>query len=178
MTGLSKNRPQVNPLDLPPAASEAELTPEQQESARLRHQLAVEMGKNIGTEKDKRPEELVPPDEDNPDNILLHFVEDGFTALGRVWYRGQEIEFTPGSQAFNDTKDRNGDTWVTYTDEDQYNHYGKLYFRRGPWPGKSLKDIKKSDYQKFAPGPDEDELAKADAAERKRGRAAPAMPRT
>ena len=33
------------------------------------------------------------------ESVVLHFIEDGFTASGRVWYRGQELEFVTGSPA-------------------------------------------------------------------------------
>lgn len=69
------------------------------------------------------------------DVVLIHVREDGFTANGRVWYRGQELEFVVGAQNWRDTLDRNGDSWLTMTESDQLRRYGKVMFGHGPWPG-------------------------------------------
>lgn len=84
--------------------------------------------------------------------ILIHVLTDGFTAAGQVWYRGQEIEYVVGEQAFEDTKDRKGDSWLMCDDASQMRRWGQVMFGRGPWPG--------SDY----------EDPRAAAAERSRGR--------
>ena len=91
------------------------------------------------------------------ETILIHFVEDGLTALGRVWYTGQELEFAIGGKAYEQTKNRFGVSWVEQSENDQIEKRGKVYFRRGAWPGKQ--------YDNSA----------ASAAERKRRRAAPVL---
>lgn len=91
--------------------------------------------------------------------VLIHIVEDGFTALGSVWYRGQEIEFEIPGIDYDRTKDINGNSWVDIAGDlsAQYARWGKQYLALGPFvarPG-----------EKF-----EDEVAAEDA---RRGRAVP-----
>ncbi len=168
--------PTPPPVPLRPAP-ESELTPDQRRIRDLEDRLAKEMGK-------KDPDIVFQPADATGDNILLHFLEDGFTTLGKVWYRGQELEFTRGSAAFLDTFDRNGRTWLDLVDNEfaQVEKYGKVMFRRGPWPGKTLVDGKPV-FEKLSSltgngsvsGVSDQELQAAQAAERKRGRAAPRL---
>jgi hypothetical protein len=119
------------------------------------------------------------------DNIVLHFVGDGFTALGSVWYRGQELEFTPGTRAYQDTCDRNGVSWTELRrDEDaQIERFGQVLFRDGPWPGKGVEAIAEARYESLratdgrtsATRPSDAEVARAVTAEKRRGRAAPRL---
>lgn len=153
-----------------------ELTPEQLEIKALRDQLAKLSGK-----KDEEPvvEEIINPGD--PDNIVIHFLEDGLTALGKVWYRGQELEFVPGSRAYLDTFNRQGQSWLDLRHNDfaQVERWGKIMFRPGPWPGKSYADgtfetlrVEKGE-GRVAP-PSEDEIARAEKARQQR--AAPRLP--
>lgn len=89
--------------------------------------------------------------------FLIHVLEDGFTANGQVWYRGQEIEYVVGEPAFEDTKGRNGQTWLVWDDQMQMRRWGQIMFRRGPWPGSAYED------------------PRAAAAERKRTRKPPVL---
>lgn len=130
------------------------------------------------------PETVYEPPDPAGENILIHILEDGFTALGQVWYRGQELEFTPGSPAHRDTFDRNGNTWLDLRDKDfaQVERWGNVMFRSGPWPGKSLREgkvqfdqLKSLTGDGLVPVPGEKELAEAEAAEARRRRAAPRL---
>lgn len=105
------------------------------------------------------------------DVILIHFLEDGYTAQGRVWYRGQEVEVTVGDDVWKDSLDRNGNSWLSLTEHDQMESYGQVKFRRGPWPGKT--SYLAGEWGKDAPP--ESELERADTLERKRRRSAPRM---
>jgi hypothetical protein len=89
--------------------------------------------------------------------ILIHVLVDGFTANGTVWYRGQEIEFTPNTPAYEATVNRYGESWLDFDARKQMRRWKNVMFAHGPWPG--------ADY--------EDE--KAAEAERKRARAAPEL---
>lgn len=109
---------------------EAELTPEEKQIRSLQDELARVKGKNI----DKLEEIFETGDE----VILIHVLKDGFTAQGRVWYRGQEISFGP--EAYRDTLDRYGQSWLSESEEDQFENRGDIYFRKGPWPGKRTYD--------------------------------------
>lgn len=161
---------------------ERELTPEQLRIRQLEDQLAREQGK-----KDPDVEYEAPTQPGSAANILIHFLEDGFTALGRVWYRGQELEFETGGQPYRDTFDRNGSTWLSLVDDEfgQVEKYGKVMFRRGPWPGKPLTEAASLAVARplKAVGADTSlaavsvaELEAAAALEAKRGRAAPRLP--
>lgn len=153
---------------------EDQLTEDQRKIRYLQDQLARERGA-------KDPElELEPPAQPGAEhNVLIHFLEDGFTALGSVWYRGQELEFEPGSGAYRDTVDRNGWSWLSLAGDDfaQVERYGKVYFRPGPWPGKALTAAATQPYDTpGAPKPSEEELERAEKSEAKRRRAAPRLP--
>lgn len=158
---------------------EDQLTPEQKRIRHLEDQLARERGK-----KDPEPELAVLARPGDDANIVIHFLEDGFTALGQVWYRGQELEFEPGSGAYQDTFDRFGRTWLDLRHNEfaQVDRYGKVMFRSGPWPGKSLVEAKAMfESLKAVAGdgrvaaPTESELADAAAKESARRRAAPRL---
>lgn len=173
------------PLPLPEPARtrpvpESELTPDQRRIRELEDRLAREIGK-----KDPELELEVPPVPGDSGNILIHFLEDGLTALGTVWYRGQELEVAPGSPAYRDTCDRRGWSWLELRNDEfgQVEKYKKVMFRSGPWPGKSLIDAAQVPYESLKPyqnspvrPPTEEELAAAAKAEVRRRRAAPRLP--
>lgn len=115
--------------ELPPdPADEARIAAEKQ---RL-HDLAVEEGRKMAD-----VQYADPTASDGKERILFHFLEDGFTALGQIWMRGQELEFVVDSEEHNATKDRSGMSWVDLVGDEfaQAQKYGKVMFRKGPWPG-------------------------------------------
>lgn len=124
---LAKAR--TNPTDDAgrPLPEEA-LTDEQKEIRKLQDELARAKGRNIDEALKEEVEEV------GDDGILIHVLADGLTALGRVFYRGQEIVFGP--KAYEDTKGRDGRSWLNMSDEEQYDRWGVVRFRKGPWPGK------------------------------------------
>lgn len=130
--------------------AEGQLTPQQREIRVLDDAVA----KKRATDLDTAPETYEAAE---GDSILIHFVEDGFTAQGRIWYRGQELEFALGGEAYEQTKNRYGVSWLDMTEDEQLDRYNTVYFRRGPWRGKDW------------------DLAEAATAERKRNRAAPVV---
>lgn len=152
---------------------EAQLSPEQRRIRELEDTLAKERGR-----KDPEPElDTATPGADG--NILIHFLEDGFTALGNVWYRGQELEFDLNGGAYADTRDRNGRSWLELRDDDmaQIRRYGKVMFRSGPWPGLKLSEADVAfESLKGAAKPSDADLANAERAEAARNRAAPRLP--
>lgn len=161
---------------------ESELTPEQQRIRDLENQLAQERGR-----KDPEVEFDPPAKPGAADNILIHFLEDGITALGHIWRRGQELEFEPGSAAYRDTCDRFGRTWLELVDDEfgQVERWGKVMFRRGPWPGKDLRAAATAQFERLksltnsdatVAGPTAAELEEAVKAEARRNRAAPRLP--
>lgn len=154
-----------------PEPSEAE-----REIQRLRDELARLRGR-----RDEEPEVVPIAQPGNGDNILIHFLEDGLSALGRVWYRGEELEFEVGSPAYKDTFNRRGQTWLDLRHDEfaQVERFGKIMFRSGPWPGKTYLDgkfeqLRLEKGEGSIPPPSEDELAAAEKARKKR--AAPRLP--
>lgn len=156
--------------------AEPQLTPEQQEIKFLRDQVARMSGR-----KDVEPvaDDLINPGDGN--NILIHFLEDGFTALGKVWYRGQELEFEVGSQAHKDTYNRRGESWLDLRSDEfaQVDRWGKIIFRSGPWPGKTYADgtyepLREVGKDGNVRPPSDEEIAAAEKARKRR--AAPKLP--
>ncbi len=76
-------------------------------------------------------------EDSNAETILFHVVEDGFSAQGVVWVRGQELEFVKDSPEYKDTLDREGNSWLDMVGDDaaQMQRFGKVMVRPGPWPG-------------------------------------------
>lgn len=136
---------EVEPVSSSTPTPESELTPEQREIRDLKDRLAKAEGS-----KDPELEYDTVQNPDDKENILIHFVQDGFCELGTVWYKGQELELEPGTPQYESAKG-----WATLDSSEQEELYGQQYFRKGPWKGK--------DY-------DDEAAAKA---ERRRNRAAP-----
>ncbi len=78
----------------------------------------------------------IPPAPVEPETVLVHFVEDGLTLLGQVWYRGQEIEVTQGTDAWDLLVDPTSGMLLKLDEDEQIDRWGKRYFRNGPWRGK------------------------------------------
>jgi hypothetical protein len=84
--------------------------------------------------------DVAPVPVEEPQVILIHILEDGFSAHGQIWYRGQEIEYVTDEVVYKDTMDRFGDSWLALDDRGQMQRYGRIYFRHGPWPGQPYAD--------------------------------------
>lgn len=146
---------------------ESQLTPDQRKIRELEDQLArrrTQEAEDAETEWETASGE--------GERILLHVVEDGLIAMGVVWYRGQEIEFIVGSEAYEQTKDRNGVSWLDMLDDidAQFDRWGQQFIKRGPWRGKKWGDTS------VLSDPEEIAAAKTAAeAERRRNRAAPVI---
>lgn len=110
------------------------------------------------------------------DKILIHFLKDGLSALGNMWHRGQELEFTVGSRAYLNTKDKFGRSWLDLVDNEgeQMAKFGEVMFRRGPWPGKPMSAVKPEDFEKVMDATiTAEDIVRAEQASRKQGRNAP-----
>jgi hypothetical protein len=160
------------------AVPDVQLSPEQMEIKRLRDQLAREKGR-----KDEEPVVDVIAKPGDEGNILIHFLEDGLTVLGRVMYRGEELEFDTASQAYRDTFNRFGETWLELRNNEfgQVDRWGRIMFRNGPWPGKTYADGTFENLRGEKDGtsikpPTADEIAAAEKMRAKR--AAPRLPAT
>jgi hypothetical protein len=151
----------------------AELTPAERAERERQHAEAVAASAQF----ERAQAQFLPTE---GEAILIHFVEDGLTAFGQVWMRGQEIEIGPGHPRWAEAL-----TWITLTRFEQVERWGKQKFDFGPWPGRrsyteaagSFEQLSATDNQgnKVAyAGPSAAELAAADEAERRRNRAVPA----
>jgi hypothetical protein len=63
--------------------------------------------------------------------VLIHFVKDGVTAFGCVWYAGQEVEVDRDSDVFRTTLDRNGNSWLDKPEQERLKS-GPLAWKLGP----------------------------------------------
>ena len=114
-----------------------------------------------------------PPD---TESVVIHFLIDGFSAFGNVWMRGQEIEVWPGHPRW-----REAQSWILLDVPGQYRRFGRQVFGQGPWPWDRsyTAGVGHFQYLKTVSGegvvsqPTEEELARADEAEKRRGRRVP-----
>lgn len=147
----------------------AELTDEERAAREAAHIRAVQAGR-----QDAPPAPIVQASP-QAQTVLIHMVKDGLTAFGLVWMRGQELEIEVDGPRWADAQ-----RWILQDDRQQMAHYGDVMFRPGPWPG--LRTYTAGQYQELGPmqqegarvtGPTREELARADEAERRRGRGVP-----
>ena len=151
----------------------AELTPAEKAEREQQHAAAVAAAARF-----ERQETTYVPAEGEA--VLIHFVADGLTAFGQVWYRGQELQIGPSHPRW-----REAVGWITLTRFQQVERWGEQKFDFGPWPGRksyaealgSFAQLRGTDPPGNAvalAGPTEQQLRDADEAERRRGRAVPA----
>lgn len=160
---LDQPMPDVDDDEFVPTAA---LTPEQQRLRDLEDQVARRRAEIA----ERQAASFEQVDAAGRDTLLIHVLVDGFPINGQVMYRGQEVEFVIDGAAYNQTKDRNGHTWLDLVNDPQgqYQRWGKVYFAPGPWPFEQWGSTRGLT--------DPTEIAAAEAAaaaERKRNRAAP-----
>jgi hypothetical protein len=152
---------------------EAELSEQEKAERESRHAAAVAAAAQF----ENREDSYVPSE---GEAVLIHFIADGLTAFGQVWYRGQELAIGPDHPRWKEARD-----WITLSRFDQAERWGEQKFDFGPWPGRgsyadaagSFEQLTVTDPQgnKVSySGPSEEQLRAADEAERRRGRAVPA----
>lgn len=106
------------------------------------------------------PPDPVPEPEPEGELRHIHFVEDGLTAFGTVWHKGQELKMRSiqedgtytGDIDFMRTVDRNGKSWMDLDENAQTARWSKVFFRAGPWPGKPSEDKDYIDAEKKRAG--------------------------
>jgi hypothetical protein len=76
-----------------------------------------------------------------PESVTIHFVDDGFTVLGKVWYRGEELTLEPGSQQWEEAPSYRGKIFALLDEFEQEEIWGRRFFREGLWRGKRLSEI-------------------------------------
>ena len=170
--GLAMDAPapagQVSLEDARPKPA-SQLTAEESDERDRQHAEALALARQV----EAAPAVYVPPE---GETILIHFIEDGLTFAGQVWYRGQEIEIGPSHPRWAQARE-----WILLGRYEQVERWGKQFFDRGPWPGRrsyldgadGFQQLKTEDKQGTFAGPGEAALRQADEAERRRGRAVP-----
>lgn len=76
-----------------------------------------------------------------PDAVTIHFVKDGMTLLGKVWYQGEELTLVPGTDQWANSMIDRTRSFVSLDTYEQEARWGQEYFRQGPWRGKRLDEI-------------------------------------
>lgn len=63
--------------------------------------------------------------------ITIEFLEDGLTAFGNVWEKGQRKSIEKDTRDWTTTVNRRGeDSWLLLSQKGQVERWGKVYFRR------------------------------------------------
>jgi hypothetical protein len=169
--GLSMNAqpPPAQPGPARPRPA-AELTAEERDERERQHAAAI----TAAAAFEREPEVIVPAE---GEVVLIHFTEDGLTCFGRVWYRGQELAIGPGHPRWGEAVG-----WIMLDKAGQYARWGRQYFDHGPWPFQRsyvdpagrFEELAAVGGQGKVPGPTEEQLRQADAAEAARNRGVPA----
>lgn len=125
------------PPDVRRPTPESELTPEEKRLRELQDRLAREQARQLDSDAALAYE---PPAAG--EIIEFWIVKDGFSAWGQTWYRGQEVAVEVGSKAYEETFDRNGNTWLRFLENefDQQVAFGDIEIRKGRWPGQGYED--------------------------------------
>lgn len=126
--------PVVNATTTPDQGVEADAAPEASEEG------APESADAAAAEEPAVPPlpSPVAPDDGGKKFIHVHFLDDGATFGGKVWYRGEELKTFEGDQWWNLVHDRNGNSILNLTEDEQWDKFGKHYYAPGPWPGKGF----------------------------------------
>jgi hypothetical protein len=96
------------------------------------HRRAIEISRNLTSGADKYED---PSEYEEGEILEIHFLDDGITSNGRVWEKGQTVQYVIGGRAYNETKDRNGRTWLEHlSHNEQLQRWGRIRVGFGPYP--------------------------------------------
>lgn len=116
------------------AAAEAK-SPQEKE---IEHRKAIQATARFNSSQ----ESFEAVEDDDPDLIVFHVLQSGFTFAGKVWWVGQTVKVKRGGLAYEATVDRNGASFLDdlspATQRARYN--GKIVLGEGPWTGPSFND--------------------------------------
>src|SRR6266851_5741359 len=119
---------------------DAELTPESRAERERLHAAALRLGREDPNLVYAQPSGQQP-------TVLFYVLKSGWTFAGEVWMRGQEIELEQGTLRWAEAQ-----RFINWTDAEQYEQYGRLCWRLGPWPGrKSYAQVEPGSYQRLGP---------------------------
>jgi hypothetical protein len=149
----------------------SQLSPEDRAERDRQHLEAV----GLAARFEQAPDTFQPYTPKPGESVVIHFVADGLTAFGKVWYRGEELEIGPDHPRWDECRG-----WILMDKWAQMERYGEQKFDQGPWPGQrgfagvQFEQLNTMDKKgKFA-GPTPEELARAEQDRLRRGRAVPA----
>jgi hypothetical protein len=101
-------------------------------------------------------------------DILLHVLVDGFTVLGKVWYKGEEIRLKRGTREFELTVDSTGRSWTDMSPEEQIDRYnGVQQFGVGLFPGRVDGQMTEEDYLAALSSNDQEALRRYEKAKQR-----------
>jgi hypothetical protein len=109
--------------------------PVPEDTATFAAQIAASTAANLAA---AQAEQSAPQEPGEYVNRVIHILQDGFTAFGIVWYKGQEIEIN--KEAYEQTKDREGRSWLEDTVLDQMRRFKMQYWADGEWPFDDYQD--------------------------------------
>lgn len=81
------------------------------------------------------PEVKLPPKASKKPFIHIHFLGEGATFGGKVWYVGEELYVEEGDPQWALLHDQNGKS-ILLTEDEQWDKYKKVLYGVGPWPGR------------------------------------------
>lgn len=68
--------------------------------------------------------------------VTIHFLEDGFTKFGRVWFRGEHLTLNPNTEQWKEAEDpQTGKVFALMGEDEQIERWGRRLFRQGLWKG-------------------------------------------
>lgn len=147
------------------------LTAPEREERNRQHQMALAAGsRDPGVGAYLQPRQ-------GTQTVLVHVLKDGFTAFGKVWFYGEEIEVEVNGPRWEDAR-----RWILMDDFQQMALYKKINFRHGPWPGVRTYTAGAGRFEQLqaigtdgqlVPQPSAEELARADVMAAQRGRGVP-----
>lgn len=96
---------------------------------KARAEAVAQTKQDLSEESDEAPE-FPQVNPSSPNSVTVHFLEDGHTALGRVWYRGDQVTVSKDSKEWQE----DGKYWMNLTEYDQVRRYGRRIWAQGVWP--------------------------------------------
>lgn len=79
--------------------------------------------------------EITEGDPNDPESVMINFVDDGLTLLGRTWTRGEELAVKKGSDEWKQTLDGRGRSILEYSEKEQLARWQRRIFSQGAWLG-------------------------------------------
>lgn len=96
----------------------------------------------MSVKKEQKKREFLAKPSKAENVVTINFVEDGMTALGWSWYRGETLTVEKGTEEWDRTLFENADgdmvSWLELDEDEQIERWGDRFFRPGKWSGKGF----------------------------------------